>query len=293
MALVRARLASVSFVAAALASAVAADGGAPKPLAHEWREVGTNHWQIVSAGEEPDATDAAENNRGACPAGMIEVKGAMRVTPIGDALQKGVCSKWINRDFPERCASFDQAKWKALRDKLATKAMHFCIDRYEYPNRKGEFPVVYVNFPEAVTLCKSQSKRLCSEEEWTFACEGEDARPYPYGFDRDKDACVVDKPWRPFDPAAYGKKDTLVRELDHLWQGVASGTQPKCKSPFGVYDMIGNVDEWTRASIPGRQSILKGGYWGPVRTRCRPSTRAHGEAHVFYQQGLRCCRDAP
>lgn len=289
----RARLLSVSFVAAAVASAVAADGEAPKPLAHEWREVGTNHWQIVSAGEAPETTDAAENNRGACPVGMIEVKGAMRVTPIGDALQKGVCSKWINRDFPERCASFDQEKWKALRDKLATKAMHFCIDRYEYPNKKGEFPVVYVNFPEAVALCKSQSKRLCSEEEWTFACEGEDARPYPYGFDRDKDACVVDKPWRPFDPGAYGKKDSLVRELDHLWQGVASGTQPKCKSPFGVYDMIGNVDEWTRASIPGRQSILKGGYWGPVRTRCRPSTRAHGEAHVFYQQGLRCCRDAP
>jgi formylglycine-generating enzyme required for sulfatase activity len=58
--------------------------------------------------------------------------------------------------------------------------------------------------------------------------------------------------------------------------------------------MVGNVDEWTQKSRPeGKfQSILKGGYWGPVRTRCRPSTRSHNESHVFYQQGLRCCSDS-
>ena len=28
-----------------------------------------------------------------------------------------------------------------------------------------------------------------------------------------------------------------------LWQGAPSGANPKCKSPFGVYDMVGNVDE--------------------------------------------------
>jgi hypothetical protein len=52
------------------------------------------------------------------------------------------------------------------------------------------------------------------------------------------------------------------------------------------------VDEWTRTSREGeRPSILKGGYWGPVRTRCRPSTRSHDENHIFYQQGFRCCAD--
>jgi len=268
---------------------------ADKKPSRDWKEVGANHWQIVGpAGEAPDVTDAAEGNRGACTAGMIEIKGNFRVTAIGDELQKSICSKWINRDFPERCASFDKAKWKDLRDKLPTRAMHYCIDRFEYPNRKGENPVIYVNFPEAEQLCTKEQKRLCTEDEWTFACEGEDALPYPYGFDRDKDACVTDKAWRPFDPSAYGKKETLVLELDRLWQGVPSGSQSKCKSPFGVYDMTGNIDEWTRSVVPGgRKSILKGGYWGPVRTRCRPSTRAHGEAHVFYQQGVRCCKDTP
>jgi hypothetical protein len=133
-----------------------------KTPTRDWREVGTNHWQIKpeSPGEAPDVTDAAEGNRGSCTPGMIEVKGQMRVTPMGDELQKSICTNWINREFPERCASFDQAKWKAIRDKLPTKAMHFCIDRFEFPNRKGENPVIYVNFPEAEAMCAAEKKRL-------------------------------------------------------------------------------------------------------------------------------------
>jgi hypothetical protein len=40
------------------------------------------------------------------------------------------------------------------------------------------------------------------------------------------------------------------------------------------------------------KSGLKGGYWGPVRDRCRPMTTAHYENFVFYQIGFRCCADA-
>ena len=55
------------------------------------------------------------------------------------------------------------------------------------------------------------------------------------------------------------------------------------------------------ASVPERtdesghpfKSGLKGGYWGPVRTRCRPMTTAHNEEFQFYQIGFRCCADAP
>ncbi len=290
----------VVVLAAALVtdSAAVRDASAEQPaaLTHEWREVGTNHWQIKTPpGEAPATTDAAEGNRGTCPEGMIDVNGKMRLTEMGDELQKATCTKWINKEFPERCASFDKQKWAVVRDKLKTKDMHFCIDRFEYPNRKGEFPVIYVNWHESAKICEADGKRLCNEEEWTFACEGEDAIPYPYGYDRDKDACLVDKPWKAFDPSSYGgKKDAIIRELDRLWQGVPSGSLSKCKSPFGVYDMTGNVDEYTKSVQPtGSVASLKGGYWGPVRTRCRPTTRAHGPEHAFYQQGFRCCKASP
>jgi formylglycine-generating enzyme len=280
----------------------AIDGQRPAPH-HSWRSVNARHWQIISTDyEEPAVTDAREGNRGQCPAGMVEVSGKMKVDPSTNPFDEGrietmqltTCLEWINREYPERCARFDRNAWLALSASLATKPMHFCIDRFEYPNRKGQYPLIYISWFEAVELCDQAGERLCTEDEWTFACEGEEALPYPYGYDRDPQACVVDQHWRPYDEAAMRPRDgeEARYEMDRLWQGVASGSQPRCRSPFGVYDLTGNVDEWTRSVREGeRPSILKGGYWGPVRTRCRPSTRSHDQNHMFYQQGLRCCAD--
>jgi hypothetical protein len=276
----------------------------PHKPAHEWHLVAGKHWQIVSSSVEPtETTDMLEGNRGACPAGMVEVKGNMKVDPSPTAaydgksveeMQKKTCTKWINREYPERCAEFDRAQWLEMSKDLATKPMHFCMDRFEYPNQKGAYPVIMVAFHEAVELCAQEGKRLCDEAEWTFACEGDEATPYPYGYVRDTEACVIDKQWRAYREKEFHPRDGLncMQEMDRLWQGVTSGSRPRCKSPFGIYDMTGNVDEWTRNVRPNeRPSILKGGYWGPVRTRCRPSTRSHDENHMFYQQGFRCCAD--
>jgi formylglycine-generating enzyme len=268
-----------------------AEAGTDAELPREWRSVKGRHWQIISPpGEPTDETDRAEGNRGACPAGMVEVAGNMVNAWMMDERQQDVCSKWINRNFPERCGEFDRDRWLAQTKDLPRRPMHFCIDRFEYPNKRGEYPVLYVNWNEANDLCADEGKRLCTETEWTFACEGEEAMPYPYGYVRDPEACIVDKTWVPYFPKAFSTPEGTMHELDRLWQGAPSGARPRCKSPFGVYDMTGNVDEWTKSSSPeGRPSVLKGGYWGPVRTRCRPATRAHGEVHAFYQQGLRCC----
>lgn len=276
----------------------------PPPMRFEWTLVAGKYWQIDSTPSEPqETTDELEGTRGACPAGMVEVHGDMKLDPSPNAfydqnsveeLQKKACTKWINREYPERCAQFDRAKWLEISKELPTKPMHFCMDRFEYPNEKGEYPIIMVNFHEAEDLCAAQGKRLCDEAEWTFACEGEEATPYPYGYARDAKACVIDEPWHPFHETALRPRDGLNAraEIDRLWQGAPSGSHPSCRSVFGVYDMTGNVDEWTRSVRPGeRPSILKGGYWGPVRTRCRPSTRSHDENHMFYQQGFRCCAD--
>ncbi len=272
-------------------------------LKYEWRLKLGRHWQIVSTpSESQEATDVAENTRGTCGVGMVEVKGKAKVDPTNnhfsnntiEELQKTTCTKWINRDYPERCAAFDRDKWLSISKELPTKDMHYCMDRFEYPNQKGVYPWIAVSWYEAEDLCASEGKRLCSEAEWTFACEGEEATPYPNGYNRDAEVCVIDRHWQPFHESAMRPRDgaTAMAEMDRLWQGERSGARPKCRSPFGVYDMTGNVDEWTRSSREGeRPSILKGGYWGPVRTRCRPSTRSHDENHIFYQQGFRCCAD--
>ncbi len=62
-----------------------------------------------------------------------------------------------------------------------TSKKHFCIDNYEWPNKVGETPVVMKNWYEARDACQSVGKRLCSQDEWTLACEGPERLPYPYG----------------------------------------------------------------------------------------------------------------
>jgi formylglycine-generating enzyme len=272
----------------------------PNPPAHPWQLVLGKFWEIATTeSEEPAVTDAAEGTRGACPTGMIEVQGSMHVDSERGSveyLQDSVCTDWISRDFPERCAKFDQPRWEKIVADLPVRQHHFCVDRFEYPDRKGAYPVIAITWREAGAVCEARGARLCTEDEWTFACEGEGAWPYPTGFVRDEQACVVDRPWKLFDERRLAVRDSpmALAEIDYVWQGEPSGSRPRCRSPFGLYDTTGNVDEWTHSvEHEGYQSILKGGYWGPVRARCRASTRAHNEDFYFYQQGFRCCTDAP
>lgn len=273
------------------------------PPRFDWKSIDKKHWQAQTKGAvEPLASiDAREGNNAGCAAGMVRVKGNFRRELHGEStgeierLQDAACTDWISRDFPARCRAYDREKIAQEVAKLPTKPMDYCIDRFEYPNVLGQNPIIVVTFREAEALCKKDQKRLCTENEWTFACEGEEVLPYPYGYARDTTACVMDRNWRPFKEGALQPRDGdgAKEELDRLWQAEPSGSRAGCKSPFGVYDMTGNVDEWTRSvNQTGHRSILKGGYWGPVRARCRPSTRAHDEDFVAYQQSFRCCGDS-
>lgn len=239
---------------------------------------------------------AVRTGPGPCPPDMVHVQGSAldSSNDLGEALQDMSCSDWINEEFPARCAAFSSDAWKSRRKMLRARTLDFCIDRYEWPNREGVEPSVFYTYYDAVGGCESLGKRLCNEEEWTFACEGEEGLPYPYGYVRDSNACNIDRPWI---PPNYEKLFSLTKpvlqdsELSRLWQGNASGSRAACVSTFGVHDMTGNVDEWTSSTRKnGYRSILKGGYWGPVRNRCRPSTRVHNEWHKNYQAGFRCCK---
>jgi formylglycine-generating enzyme len=274
------------------------------PPRFQWKSVDRKHWQVLSETGAVLAAAEEESSSGSCKPGMALVDGKLKLDSQGtqvsdevESLQNRACTQWISRDFPARCGEFSRDAWLQLSEKLPSKQLRYCIDQYEYPNVKGENPIIVVTFTEASTMCKSSGKRLCTESEWTLACEGEEATPYPTGYVRDtaQDACVIDQPWHAFSEGAFSRRDSddARDELDRLWQGKPSGSRPRCVSAFGVYDMTGNVDEWTRTvRSEGYASVLKGGYWGPVRARCRPATRAHNETFVAYQQGFRCCTDA-
>lgn len=144
-------------------------------------------------------------------------------------------------------------------------------------------PIVNKTWPEAKTICESRGARLCKESEWEFACEGPDMSPYPYGWKRDATLCNFDK-------TDLGGPMEKLKDLR-----APLSAFPDCKSPFGVHNMVGNVDEWVERegmAAPNR-SALRGGWWLPGRNRCRAATTAHDEFYSGKQVGFRCCKDAP
>lgn len=191
------------------------------------------------------------------------------------------CLRYAN---PSRCVSKER------------RPMRFCIDRYEWPNRALERPSFAVTWLEAKEKCEASGKRLCDEDEFTFACEGEAMSPYVYGFERDASRCNIDRPYvfptRKATPYEACIADSACKaELDALDQRTPSGSLAGCVSPFGAMDLNGNVNEWVNR--PGQaapwRSGLKGGWWGPARSRCRPTVTAHNEIYAGYEVGFRCC----
>jgi formylglycine-generating enzyme len=198
------------------------------------------------------------------------------------------CRRFVDESSPS-CAEY--AKKPECRHNLVSK--RFCIDRHEWPNRPGERPKVFVSWFEAQSSCESRGKRLCQRSEWTLACEGPKRAPYPYGWRREPSPCNVGRPPIPFAVEDLVSLRTRAHELERLWQGDPIGSHPDCVSAYGVFDMVGNVDEWTdnREESQERVATLNGGYWGPVRNTCRLTTKTHGPDFQFYQIGFRCCSE--
>jgi formylglycine-generating enzyme len=272
---------------------------------------------VVGCGSPPETTDAtvAASTLETAPEGTTESPG-----PIPDAghppcpddmayVDTNFCPEIERRcldmehehiNHLDICHSF--ARDQRCRD--AERRIAFCIDRYEYPNRKGAHPVWMLDWYEAQATCESKGKRLCWASEWTAACEGPQHSPFPYGVERDHRACNIDSffidPMRPGPRAQfffYSKdKNVALRELSRLDQSVPSGSMEACKSGFGVYDMTGNLDEWVTSDEPAHDKSewagLKGGAWGHVRSQCRPMTTSHEPEFRYYFVGFRCCRDA-
>ena len=118
--------------------------------------------------------------------------------------------------------------WHAASKEVTVEP--FCIDKYEYPNVKGEYPTHSVTWEEAKSLCESVGKRLCASAEWELACRGTEGRMYSYGQHRNRNTCNT-----PIEgPGPQGRNVPYTR----------SGEKEDCKTPEGVYDLNGSLSEW-------------------------------------------------
>ena len=156
----------------------------------------------------------------------------------------------------------------------------FAIDVYEFPNRKGVSPTVDITWSRARDLCRDQGKRLCTDSEWERACRGPEN--YLYGYS---------------DTFESGRCNTPYKEND-IWRRDAvapSGTFAQCHSSHGVYDMIGNVWEWTDGWYDRAKGwrVVRGGSWFNSVNLARADERygrlLDADFHLDLV-GFRCCR---
>jgi len=153
-----------------------------------------------------------------------------------------------------------------------------------------DYPVVYVDWNMAESYCKWRDARLPTEAEWEKAARGDpDTRIYPW--QGSELACQK---------ANFQNCISRTSEVGNYEDG---------KSPYGVYDMAGNVWEWVAdwysesyyktsllsnpsGPISGQSRVLRGGSW--AKYDIRVSNRVnYAPTYTNFDTGFRCASSLP
>lgn len=203
-----------------------------------------------------------------------------RALPIALSILLGACTEPrrtepLARGVPTECP----------RRMARIPGLSACIDRHEAVVIEGRaepaterMPTSAISYEDAEAACRAVGYRLCTGEEWGRACGGEDqSRVHPYGDEHEARRCNL------------AEDDDDLSTL-HV---VPSGRFERCVTPEGVFDLAGNVAEWTdEPDGSGDLRELRGGAArNPERyARCQIGDRGFQPTDQTWEgQGFRCC----
>jgi len=171
--------------------------------------------------------------------------------------------------------SFEMHRFEsAIQDGVAVSGVH-------------EIPATRMSWFAAKDACEKAGFRLCTQREWISACQGALAKDddgdgefaddlvegtqYPYGEFYNRTRCWSAKDREKFRP-------------------VYTAEMPGCIAKDGVYDLVGNVEEWV-GDTPETAALMGGAYDTPKdKARCYRANKTFGAGYASKRSGFRCCK---
>jgi formylglycine-generating enzyme required for sulfatase activity len=201
----------------------------------------------------------------------------------------------------EQYARFDPAHDSRLE---TGDYLQFSIEERGYPVNEPKQPVARVSWNEAQGFCKwlsgktGMSFALPTETQWEWACRAGTDTPLWFGdtqtdfspYANLADHCLkfVDTfaPWALPSGAIAPWRPAVDSVNDKFRVSAPVGTyQP---NPWGLYDMHGNVAEWTASDYQAGSKVVRGGSWYDVPQRARSAYReAYPPYRGVYDVGFR------